>query len=251
MGYGEIIGMILGGVGKRVDAGLQYDAAKKQLWSETQAARRNLEANAQLAEGAAVDAQRRGDLEAAKVRSAATQFRSEQQVAATASGLDPTSSSIQATMEGTQQLAQVDILTAENNAARAAWGYETKAEMLRQRSAEVLANAAQTNQSLDLGLVLSMVTPAQGTISQVGSLLNGIGGNDQQKDPTYQDQSGATPTGTYQAQRQGSEMQSQSDSGGGAPSGTYDDNIGSSSSGLTSREFYQYDLQGRPRIKRG
>lgn len=90
---------------------------------EGQAAKRQADRNTQQANEAATDATNRGVLEAGGARMAGSAAAARQAVAYTASGVDATVGTAANVQAGTKALAELDALTAENNAAREAWGY--------------------------------------------------------------------------------------------------------------------------------
>jgi hypothetical protein len=90
------------------------------------------DANANLAEARAADALQRGAAEAGAARTKGAEVASEQKVALAADGVDPSSAgNLFAT---TASAAELDALTAKNNAAKRAWGFQVDAETDRVRA---------------------------------------------------------------------------------------------------------------------
>lgn len=224
------IEMIVQGVGKRASDGFSYASAKDKLWADANRAASTLEKNAQVAEGLASDAEQRGSQEAGQVRSAAAKLTAEQEVAAAASGVNPNSGSVVSTIAGSRQLAELDARTTETNAARAAWGFKEKASQLRDQIKQVRQDASANSTSLDMGFVISMLTPGSGVGSAIEQSANSA--STKAPDATKIDSSAAAAlnTGELKSTARTSE----------------DEWVG-----YDSRSFYEYDLQNRPRIKRG
>jgi hypothetical protein len=91
---------------------------------EGQAAKRQADRNTQQANEAATDAINRGVLEAGGARMAGTAMAARQAVAYSASGVDETVGTAANVQLATRAAAELEALTAENNAAREAWGYK-------------------------------------------------------------------------------------------------------------------------------
>lgn len=94
----------------------------------------NAEENQRLARQAAADSVVRGNQEAARIRAAATQMIARQQVAFGASGVDGTVGTAADVAGGTAALAELDALTAQNNAAREAWGFRRQEDLIRRQA---------------------------------------------------------------------------------------------------------------------
>jgi hypothetical protein len=92
------------------------------------------DANAQLAERGAADALQRGAAEAGGARAKGDAVASEQKVALAANGVDVSSGSAPNLFATTSSAAELDALTARNNAAKRAWGYDVEAESQRVRA---------------------------------------------------------------------------------------------------------------------
>ena len=93
---------------------------------ESAAAQRQALENKRLADAAAADAMARGYREAGLARLAGTQNLADQQVAAIASGVDPTIGTPAQVSAGSAALSRLDAAVLENNAAREAWGFQTQ-----------------------------------------------------------------------------------------------------------------------------
>jgi hypothetical protein len=97
------------------------------------------DANVKLAKASAADALATGATQAGQIRQKGSQVASEQKVALAASGVDPSSAGN--LFASTASTAELDALTARNNAAKKAWGFEleanaeeVKATMARRKS---------------------------------------------------------------------------------------------------------------------
>jgi hypothetical protein len=97
------------------------------------------DANVELARRSAADALQLGATQAGQIRAKGTQVASEQKVALAASGVDPSSAGN--LFASTAAESELDALTAKNNAAKRAWGFEleanaeeVKATMARRKS---------------------------------------------------------------------------------------------------------------------
>lgn len=98
---------------------------------ESDARRNELRNNARLADLAATDATSRGMSEAGKQRMAGSQLVAKQFVGYANSGVDPTQGTAARTQEWTRAVSELDAQTLQNNAAREAWGFKTKANEMR------------------------------------------------------------------------------------------------------------------------
>lgn len=125
--------------------------------------------NATLAERAAADAMQRGYQEAGRARMAGSQLVAEQKVAAAASGVDPTVGTPAQVSAGTAAIAEIDARTLENNAAREAWGFTTKAKRLR-------AKVKSEEEALPLRMAGRVLTSQGRVISSASSSYGGRGG---------------------------------------------------------------------------
>lgn len=111
-------------------------------------------ANANLAKAQADDALARGGQQAGLLRMRTSQVIGQQKVGYAASGVDTQSGSPLQTMASSRMMGELDVATAKNNAARAAWGYRMQANNYLND-----ANAAESNSKM----------------AAVGSLLGGAG----------------------------------------------------------------------------
>ena len=91
---------------------------------EGQAAKRQADRNTAQAHEASVDATNRGVLEAGGARMGASAMAARQAVAYSASGVDETVGTAANVQSATKAAGELEALTAENNAAREAWGYK-------------------------------------------------------------------------------------------------------------------------------
>lgn len=82
--------------------------------------------NAQMADYAAIDAEKRGSATASLARMKAGKMVSTQRALTGASGMDVSKGSPQQVMDETQAMGELDAQTIKNNAAREAWGYRTQ-----------------------------------------------------------------------------------------------------------------------------
>lgn len=156
MGFGPAIGAAASLFG----AGIQASAQARQAELRRQQAERD----AEVAELAAVDTLQRGSILAGQLRARGTQVAGAQRVGFAAAGIDVGSQSVVNLAAGTHMLAELDALTAMNNAARQAWGYRRRAEDLRERgeafaqqgglaaAGTLLTGVAQAGASLSAGL---------------------------------------------------------------------------------------------------
>jgi hypothetical protein len=122
------------------------------------------DANATLAEHSAADALQRGAAQAGQIREKGAQVASEQKVALAASGVDPSSAAnlFATTASG----AELDALTARNNAAKRAWGLDVEAA--GQRTRATLARRRS---------YLGPLATALGTFGQVAGMKGLSGGS--------------------------------------------------------------------------
>lgn len=91
--------------------------------------------NKKLADAAAADALRRGAQKAGAIRMQGSQLEGAQQVAYAASGVDPSVGTPLDVMSASRMFSELDALTAENNAAREAWGYRKHGLKYQQQAA--------------------------------------------------------------------------------------------------------------------
>lgn len=91
---------------------------------EGKAAKKQADKNTELANAAATDALQRGAQEAGAQRMAGSELAARQMVAFANSGVDATVGTAANVQAGTKARAELDALTAENNAAREAFGYK-------------------------------------------------------------------------------------------------------------------------------
>lgn len=125
----------MGGPAKLAGAGLDVAGMFLTLISNEQQSRfeqQQARENATLADRAAADALQRGGLEAGKVRVQGGQLAAQQQAAYAASGVDPTVGTAANVSADSRAMAELDARTAENNAAREAWGFQVQAKRLRE-----------------------------------------------------------------------------------------------------------------------
>lgn len=117
-----------------------------------------LERGALRSEMAGGDARRRGNREAGLIRMAASQAIGRQTVAQGVSGVDSNSGTALEQLGDSRLLSELDIQTAQNNAAREAWGY--RAEAAEQRYGAQRARQRGVNRAAS---------------SFLGSIFNSIG----------------------------------------------------------------------------
>lgn len=106
--------------GALIQGGLSIDSSIQ----EGQAEKRQADRNTAMANAAAADALARGSREAGELRQSGSELAARQRVAFANSGVAAdvgTAANVQA---ATKARAELDALTAENNAAREAWGYK-------------------------------------------------------------------------------------------------------------------------------
>jgi hypothetical protein len=87
--------------------------------------------NAELADFAAVDAEKRGATEAGLARMKTSKVVGQQAAAIGSSGVDIASGTPQAVMDETRAIGELDAQTVRNNAAREAWGYRSQGQDFR------------------------------------------------------------------------------------------------------------------------
>jgi hypothetical protein len=107
--------------------------------------------DAWMARAGAADAVQRGEAATVAPNIQAAHLQSEQRVAGAASGVDVGSGSLVSTMVGSQQMAELDILTTRNNAAREAWGYGQEARSLDTEAKNIEISAKETAENLRKG----------------------------------------------------------------------------------------------------
>lgn len=136
------------------------DAAE---WQRIQADwdRQNAEQNRQFADILAIDALRRGSLEAGKFKQKVRQLRGSQRAALAAQGIDVDSGDAADIQVETERMGTIDAETIKSNAWREAWGYKVQAvnygaqgagASLSGRLAEMAGNNAKANTLLTGGL---------------------------------------------------------------------------------------------------
>jgi hypothetical protein len=92
------------------------------------------DANARLADRNASDVRQLGAAQAGQLREKGAQVEGEQKVALASSGVDVSSGSAANLFATTASTAEVDALTARNNAAKRAWGFDVEAATDRARA---------------------------------------------------------------------------------------------------------------------
>lgn len=97
--------------------------------------------NATMAEYAAQDAQRRGELEAQAVQRKAAGLKGTQRAMMASRGLDLGTGTPAEILDQTDFFAETDVATARGNAARDAWSYRAQAQDLRQQGNFAARNA--------------------------------------------------------------------------------------------------------------
>lgn len=138
-------------------------------------------ANQQLANLAAGDALARGIREAGQVRMGASQMIGEQQVAAGASGVDPSSAAGLAATS--RAFSELDAMTLVNNAMREAWGHQVEGQ-------QFAAEAKAASQRKWMGPAATIL----GTAGQMGGMAYNAWGQ-----PQYQGGASATAGGAAAA----------------------------------------------------
>jgi hypothetical protein len=118
------------------------------------------ETNAALARRDAANALQLGATQAGQIRAKGTQVASEQKVALAASGVDPSSAGN--LFASTASGAELDALTAKNNASKKAWGFE--AEAATQDAAAIMARRKSY-----LGILTGGLEGASAAVSYRGS----------------------------------------------------------------------------------
>lgn len=118
---------------------------------EAAQAQKQARENAKLADRAASDAIARGTHEAGLARMAGTQTIGAQKVAYVASGFDPSVGTPANVAAQTRAISEMDALTAENNAAREAWGFKTQARRIREGAQTELEGLTMKQVSTALG----------------------------------------------------------------------------------------------------
>jgi len=110
--------------------------------------------NAQVAEQEAQEAERAGDLEAARVRREHARLAGQQRAQFSANGIDFSDGSAADALDQTDFFSQVDQATAKTNAAKQAWnlrarkaGYEYEAAVQRPGFSSLLAGASSVASS--------------------------------------------------------------------------------------------------------
>jgi hypothetical protein len=137
--YGNVFGDVMGFIG----AMLAQDASTKSAQSDMA----QLDEDARIAQVAAGDAVRRGNIEAGKLRMQGTQAVAQQAVAYTGAGVDATVGTPADNAKATAAATELDAQVAANNAAREAWGYQKQSEKFqRQRQSRLDEWSAQNTQ---------------------------------------------------------------------------------------------------------
>lgn len=139
-----VAGSVVGGAAAYRQARFQQSAAQR---------------HADVMGMAAGDARLRGDAEAQRVAARGSQVIGAQKAAAGASGVDIASGSPAQLINASSGKVELDVKTAQNNAAREAWGYETE-----QTNAQL--QASQAGSAADYALV-------GGALGAAGSALGG------------------------------------------------------------------------------
>lgn len=106
--------------GAVIQGGLSIDSSIQEGIAE----KKQADANTAMANEAAADALARGTKDAGVLRMEGSQAAARQMVAFANSGVDATVGTAANVQAGTKAAAELDALTAENNAAREAWGYK-------------------------------------------------------------------------------------------------------------------------------
>lgn len=121
--------------------------------------------NTALANTAAADAVARGNREAGIIRSKGTQLAGQQKMAYVAGGVDPTVGSAAQVASDSRYYAELDAQTAENNAAREAWGYRRYGLQFQTQAGINASKAANQQTATILGGVGSLANSRQWTES--------------------------------------------------------------------------------------
>lgn len=114
----------MGALASIAQMGVSIDAGNEQTLQKLQDA----QANKDIASKGAVDSMMQGYLQASQVRQKGTQTVGAQKVGYVASGVDPSSGTPLDAAGQTGYLTDLDAKTAENNAAREAWGFKKQAQ---------------------------------------------------------------------------------------------------------------------------
>ena len=146
---------VAGVVTSAAGTAMQASAASTQGRLERQQAM----ANRQLSLRAAGDATRRGAVEAGGLRQRGARTVSLQRAAAGASGVDASSGTAVDVMSDTAAMAELDALTAANNAAREAWGYQVQGYQYLQQAKY---SQARTSEALGAHLLTGTLHTATG-----------------------------------------------------------------------------------------
>lgn len=120
-----------------VGAGLQAAGSIQKAQAQSAAANANAtiqEHNATIADMAAGDAVSRGSLVAGRALMTGAAVQGKQQAGFASSGVDTQTGTAAVVQGDTGGLSMLDALTAENNAARTAWGYRAQAANFRYQS---------------------------------------------------------------------------------------------------------------------
>lgn len=133
-----------------IGGGLIKGVASKQA-ADANAA--TMESNAVLAHAAGVDSLARGGQEAGRARMRGTSREASQVSDYSASGIDIRSGSAADVISSTEAVSEFEAQTAKSNAAREAWGYESRASDLRRQA---------------------QYTRQEGNMAEVTSILGGV-----------------------------------------------------------------------------
>lgn len=161
----------------------EFDTHSKYIGSQQQALTKRsdnnvkeLERSAKLEEGNAVDALARGSLLAGRTRMKGSQIVGQQQLAYANSGVDSTVGTPAQVASSTAALTELEAMTAENNAARSAWGHREVASKYRRQQKyvrdEQRAEAMKLNHQYQAGA-------SRMNASLLGSVVNLGGGGHQ------------------------------------------------------------------------
>lgn len=125
---------ISAGVG--IGAGLLGSALRGSAEQQALAAKQRADLqNQQLAEGQAADALARGAQQAGRIQMRGAQVLGSERAGYGASGVDSNVGSAAQVQGATAAMSSLDAQTAENNAARQAWGYRVSAQQYGEQAA--------------------------------------------------------------------------------------------------------------------
>lgn len=123
----------MGAIASIAQMGVAIGAGNDQATAKLQDA----EANQGLADKAAADSMLQGNLQASQILQKGTQVAGAQKVGYVASGVDPSSGTALDAAGQTGYLSELDAKTAENNAAREAWGFKAQSAKFQRQIAEI------------------------------------------------------------------------------------------------------------------